>query len=163
MGFRGNTKTENTTPTSGLRKQFIACFIAMLLFTLIYLVLGPWLKDQIGEERSNVFYMVSRLIGFLGLGIVLKGWALRNRIQTLTSIGFVGFFDQVLLKWVFLRGDIHSHPELWKDIPMAQDPVNLFFGLTQGFLYFIPILLILGFFGTELARFVFRPKPEVLL
>lgn len=157
--------SENTTPKAGIRKQMIACFIAMLLFTLIYLVIGPWLKNQIGEQPSNVFYMVSRLLGFLGLGLVLKGWALRNRIQTLSSIGLVGFFDQVILKWFYLRREIQTHPELWKDVPNALDPTNLLFGLAQGFLFFVPILLILGFFGMELARFVFRSEgqPQVRL
>lgn len=148
--------TSNTTTDTGIRKQLIACFCATLLFTLIYLVIGPWLKDRMGEAPSNVFYMVSRLVGFIALGLILKGWASRNRIQTLSSIGLVGFFDQVLLKWLFLKQEIQAHPELWKDVPAAQEPLNLFFALTQGFLFFIPVLLIMGFIGMELSRFVFR-------
>jgi len=163
MIFNGKMNTENRPdPESRLthfQGQLFWVLLAIVVLALQLFILWPFLRGKFPETTLNWIYFISRLFVFLGLGYVFGVHLGLKRVRVFASIMFVGFVDQVVMKWIFTRQDMALHPEAWKDIPFAGSPFNLLFGLTQGFLYFLPILMILAFFGMEFGKFLRKTRP----
>ena len=123
--------------------------IAILAFN--YFLVGPMLMARGYDALTKILYLVVRLVIFVGLGFTLARYAVRNRPQTLSAIFLVGAIDQILWKGLWLRHERLTHPAEWAGLSV--DSTGLFIGLAQGYLFFTPFVLILGFLGVELTRF----------
>lgn len=127
------------------------CVIALGVFAANLFWLQPVLAAKGQEQASFFIYLGVRVLAFIGLSYALVRWAGRTRFQTLSTLMGVGMVDQILLKFIATRQALQADPSLVPEAGMPSDGVILF-ALAQGFLFFAPILLILGFLGVELNR-----------
>jgi hypothetical protein len=152
------TETENaegslspaSSPTS-LGRVFALCAVVLIIFALNLFALQPFLMTTIGPRAAQTGYVLVRVLGILGLAFGLAKNAKRNRFQILSTVLLVGFIDQVFLKGIWIKHDMSVHPAAWAGI----QPVNsmIFLNMALGYLFFIPLVLILAFFGMEATRF----------
>ncbi len=121
------------------------------LFALNLFVIEPLLNQAVGRAVAQTLYIVIRIVGLIGLAFGLAKFGQRNRFQTVTTTLLVGFIDQVLLKGLWIKRDIVANPEAWKGF----EPTNaaVFVNMATGYLFFVPIVLILTFLGMESTRF----------
>jgi len=142
-------ETEKSSPKLGLVFAISAGILA--LFALNLFVLEPLISKGIGPRAAQLTYIVIRIVGLAGLAFLLAKNAKRNRFQTVSTVLLVGFIDQVFLKGMWIKQDMIVHPADWTGI----EPTNaaIFINMAMGYLFFIPIILILAFVGMESTRF----------
>lgn len=132
-----------------LRAAMTLSILAVVLFALNLFVLGPWMTQAVSAGAANITYLVIRLLVFIGLGFGLCRWGARNRFQTMSTVMLVAFLDQVLMKGLLLLRDARQNPAAWEGVTEGA----IFYGVSTGFLFFAPFVLILTFLGYELARY----------
>jgi uncharacterized membrane protein len=125
-------------------------FAVFCLWVNLFFI-GPVLVSHGYTTLNTLLYVGFRLVIFIALAFVLVRFVGRNRPQAMSSVLLVGAVDQVLLKGLWMQADVKAHPELWVGVKM--DSQVMFTGLAQGYLFFVPFVLILAFLGTELTRF----------
>ena len=98
-----------------------------------------------------MIYILVRVAGLIFLAYGLAKNAKRNLFQVVSTVLLVGFIDQVFLKGIWIKQDMVAHPADWVGI----EPTNsvIFLNMAMGYLFFIPIILILSFLGMESTRF----------
>lgn len=149
-------RTKFQLPANPFARTLLVSGGILALFALNLFVLQPLLTRGIGPGVAQVFYVLIRIVGLVFLAYVLTKNARRNRFQTLSTVVFIGFVDQVVLKGLWLKGEIVRNPADWTGI----EPINsvIFLNMAMGYLFFIPVVLILAFFGMEATRFRRRWK-----
>jgi len=125
------------------------CSLVVLLFAFNLFVLGPYLTQAVNPGVANITYIGIRLLGFIALGYSLGRFAKRNRFQTISTIMGVAFVDQILFKWILLHNDMKANPGQWEGVTNGA----LLYGVSTGFLFFAPFVILLGFLGFELIHF----------
>lgn len=99
---------------------------------------GPWIAA----------YLAIRAAVYVGAAYGFIRHAGRRRFQALALVGLLGFLDQVVFKGVLMRATMQANPQEWAGV----DPTAVYFGLAVSYVYFFPIVLVMGFIGTFLAR-----------
>ena len=128
------------------------CTLGVLaLFGLNQFVLGKAMEHLMGVRGSQFFYVIIRALGLIFLARALVLYAQRNRFQVLTTVLLVGFIDQVFIKGLWIQGDMRANPAAWQDFHPSN--AALFVNLASGYLFMVPIVLILCFLGMESVRF----------
>lgn len=142
---------ESRLTSESLRRVFIFSGGILVLFAINLFVLEPVFSKWIGPRAAQIVYIIIRIAGLVGLAYGLARDAKRNRFQTVTTVLLVGFIDQVILKGIWIRSDIAANPAAWVGV----EPGNaaIFVNMAMGYLFFIPIILILAFVGMEATRF----------
>lgn len=122
----------------------------LALFALNQFVFGHWLEQVFNPRVSGFIYVLIRAFGLVYLGRVLVMHAGRNRFQVLSTVLFIGMLDQVAIKGAWILQDMRNNPAAWQDF----HPTNaaLFVNLATGYLFMVPVVLILSFFGMESTR-----------
>lgn len=123
----------------------------LALFALNLFVLEPILSRLVGPKAAQFSYIIVRVIGLVALAFGLTRYALRNRFQTISTVLLVGLIDQVLLKGLWVKRDMALNPAAWEGF--APTNAAIFVNLSTGYLFFVPIVLILCFLGMEATRF----------
>ncbi len=143
--------TRAASNTSSLAWVIGLPLAVILLFALNLFVFEPLLSRIANSAVAQILYIVIRIVGLIGLAFGLVKFGHRNRFQTVTTTLLVGFIDQVFLKGIWIKRDILANPEAWKGF----EPTNaaVFVNMATGYLFFIPIVLILSFVGMESTRF----------
>jgi hypothetical protein len=123
----------------------------LALYALNLFALEPLVHRVVGPAAAQLFYVVLRIAGFIGLAYGLTRYAGRNRFQTMSTVLLVGLVDQVVFKGFWVKRDMAIHPAAWQGF----EPTNaaIFVTLAKSYLFFTPILLILSFLGMESTRF----------
>lgn len=146
-------RTDSVVPQSPEAKSLQAVFtfsgIAIAIFALNLFALQPVLIDLIGPRSAQFGYILIRIAALVWLARALAKNAKRNRFQVLSTVLLVGFIDQVVLKGIWVRHDMGIHPADWEGIEKS----SVFITMAMGYLFFIPIVLILAFVGMESIRF----------
>lgn len=137
--------------TESLRRVFIISGGILALFALNLFVLEPVIHKLAGSRAAQVVYVLVRIAGLIGLAYALAKNAKRNRFQTITTVLLVGFLDQVVLKGIWIKRSMVADPAAWAGI--APENAAIFVNMAMGYLFFIPIILILAFVGMEATRF----------
>lgn len=121
------------------------------LFGLNLFVIEPFLNHSVSPVVAQLSYIAIRVIGLVVLAFGLTRYAFRNRFQTISTVLMVGFIDQVFLKGLWVKRDIAANPAGW----VGFEPTNsaIFVNMATGYLFFVPIVLILSFLGMEATRF----------
>lgn len=132
-----------------LRAVFVFSGIAIAIFAVNLFALQPVLIQLIGPRGAQFGYILIRIAALVWLARALAKNAKRNRFQVLSTVLLVGFIDQVLLKGIWVRHDMGLHPADWEGIEKS----SVFITMAMGYLFFIPIVLILAFVGMESIRF----------
>jgi hypothetical protein len=132
-----------------LSSSLTLCTFVVLLFAFNLFFLGPYLTQAVNGGVANITYIGIRLLGFVGLAYSLGKFARRNRFQTISTVMGVAFIDQVLFKWLLLHNDMKANPQQWDGVTDGA----LLYGVSTGFLFFAPFVILLGFLGYELIRF----------
>ncbi len=142
-------KSIGTSATLG--RLFALCAGVLGLFALNLFVLQPLFTQVIGPRAAQMVYIFLRVAGLIFLAYGLAKFARRNRFQTVSTVLLVGFIDQVFLKGIWVRQDMAIHPADWTGF----EPTNsvIFLNMAMGYLFFIPLVLILAFLGMESTRF----------
>lgn len=137
--------------SASLRRVFLLSAGVLLLFAVNLFYLEPILSRALGARAAQFMYIVIRIVGLAGLAYGLAKNAKRNRFQTVSTVLLVGFLDQVFLKGIWIKRDIGIHPADW----VGLEPTNsvIFLNMAMGYLFFVPIVLILAFLGMESTRF----------
>ena len=147
--------TETNASRSSIALVFLLSGGILTLFALNQFAFGPLLEKSAGPRAAQMVYVVVRVAGLVGLAYGLasdsKNGAKRNRYQTLSTVIFVGFLDQVFLKGLWVKQDMLVHPEAW--VGFEPSNASIFLTLAMGYLVFTPMILILAFFGMEATRF----------
>ena len=125
------------------------CALVVAIFAFNLFVLGPYLTQSVNGGVANFAYISVRILSFVALAYALARFAKRNRFQTLSTVMGVAFVDQVILKWFLLHQDMKANPTQWDGVTDGA----LFYGVSTGFLFFAPFVLLLAFLGFELIRF----------
>lgn len=123
----------------------------LALFAINLFLLEPLLSRTLGPVAAQISYIVVRVAGLIALAFGLTRYAQRNRFQTVTTVLLVGFIDQVFLKGLWVKRDIAVNPTSWEGF--APNNAAIFVNLAAGYLFFVPIVLILCFLGMEATRF----------
>lgn len=131
--------------SSPLSSTLTLCVLATLVFGLNIFVITPFLAEKIGTGIGNISYIVIRLVVFVGLAHLLGRLAQRNRFQTLSTVMVVAFMDQVVMKGIFILTNPGMSPAL-----EGVSQTEVLYGVSTGFLFFAPIVLILAFAGYEM-------------
>jgi hypothetical protein len=92
-------------------------------------------------------YLGLRATIFIGVAYAAMRFADRRRFQALAIVGFLGFIDQVVIKAVIVLREMGAHPAEWADISRE----TVLYGLATSYVYFLPMVLVMGFVGTFLA------------
>ncbi|RYZ72890.1 MAG: hypothetical protein EOP09_02575 [Proteobacteria bacterium] len=127
---------------SPLVRSFLFMAGALAFFALHIFVVGPHIQ---GKGLEVAVFMITRVLTGVILGYLLTRFAGRNRFQSVSSIILVFLIDQVIFKGVWALQDQKIHPELWEGLSNQA----LFSGLASGFMFFMPVILVVGFIGTE--------------
>ncbi|MBC7386992.1 MAG: hypothetical protein H7301_12635 [Cryobacterium sp.] len=145
-----------TSATISPRPRSMGIFFGLFsggiaLFAANLFLLEPFMSKAVNPAFAGTIYTVVRILGLVFLGYALTRYAGRNRFQVISTVLLIGFIDQVFLKGLWVSRDTHLHPENWVGI----DPSNaaIFVNMAMGFLFFIPIVLILSLLGIEATRF----------
>jgi hypothetical protein len=144
-------RVESSSGVHSLARVFTLSALILALFAVNLFLLEPIFTRSIGPRGAQFAYIVIRVAGLVLLAYGLATKAKRNRFQTISTVLLVGFIDQVLLKGIWVKQDMLIHPEAWTGI----EPTNsvIFLNMAMGYLFFIPLILILAFFGMESTRF----------
>ncbi len=142
---------EETASAASLRRVFGLSLGVLGLFAFNLFELEPFLTRVSGPRAAQFAYILVRIVGLLGLAYGLAKNAKRNRFQTLSTVLLIGFIDQVILKGIWIKQDMAIHPAEWTGI----EPTNavIFLNMAMGYLFFVPLVLILAFVGMEATRF----------
>lgn len=141
-----STSSLTLSPTQKLVSSTLTlCILATLVFGLNIFVITPFLAAKVGPGFGNISYIVIRLVVFVGLAHLLGRFAQRNRFQTLSTVMVVAFMDQVVMKGVFIL----TNPEMSSALE-GVSRTEVLYGVSTGFLFFAPIVLILAFAGYEM-------------
>lgn len=141
----------NETQRSGVLPWLFGLPLGILsLFALNLFVIEPLLRG-ISPVLAQLTYIGIRVFGLIGLAFGLTRYGQRNRFQTLSTVLLVGFIDQVFLKGIWIKKDLAANPAAWQGF----EPTNsaIFVNMATGYLFFVPIVLILSFLGMEATRF----------
>jgi hypothetical protein len=148
-------RTESETPQAPARNQVARVLQfsggILALFALNQFAFGPLIESAVGGRAAQAVYVAIRVIGLVALAYLLAKNAKRNRFQTLSTVILVGFIDQVFFKGIWVKQDLSLHPEAW--VGFEPTTASIFLTLAMGYLFFTPMILILGFFGIESSRF----------
>jgi hypothetical protein len=136
---------------SPLGRVFALSAAALVVFALNLFVLEPLLSRVLSPVASQIFYIGVRIFGMIVLAYALTRFAGRSRIQVFSTVLLVGFIDQVGLKTLWIHRDMRIHPAAWQGFEPTS--ASIFVNMATGYLFFIPIVLILCFLGTESTRF----------
>jgi uncharacterized membrane protein YuzA (DUF378 family) len=144
-------RVDSDVTSAPLSRVFALSGGILALFALNLFVLQPLIATGIGPRAAQMIYILIRVAGMIGLAYGLAKNAKRNRFQTVSTVLLVGAIDQVLLKGLWIKRDMGIHPADWAGF----EPVNsvIFLNMAMGYLFFIPIILILAFVGMESTRF----------
>lgn len=143
---------EKESERSGLLAWLIFLPLGVLsLFAMNLFVIEPILNRGVHPVAAQLTYIGIRVFGLIGLAFGLTRYAQRNRFQTISTVLLVGFIDQVFLKGLWIKRDIGANPAAWEGFT----PTNaaIFVNMATGYLFFVPIVLILSFLGMEATRF----------
>lgn len=147
---------ESAGETEGKRIGILAWLIflplgVLALFAVNLFILEPIISRVVGPAAAQFSYIVLRVAGLVALAFGLARGAQRNRFQTISTVLLVGFLDQVFLKGLWVKRDLVANPVAWQGF----EPTNaaIFVNLATGYLFFVPIVLILCFLGMEATRF----------
>ena len=143
--------SDATEKSASLGRVFSLSAGILVLFALNLFVLEPIVTREVGPRAAQFVYIGIRILGLVGLAYGLAKNAKRNRFQTISTVLLIGFIDQVFLKGIWIKQDMAVHPADWDGF----EPVNsvIFLNMAMGYLFFIPVVLILAFVGMESTRF----------
>ncbi len=100
-----------------------------------------------GSPAAIAIYLGVRAVVFIAAAYSFMRFAARRRFQALALVGLIAFVDQVPIKsWLMIR-EMRAQPAEWQGIAES----TVIFGIATSYLYFLPIVLIMGFLGTTLA------------
>lgn len=124
--------------------------LAYLVLLISAVVAGRYGQDAKGMSLAWValLYQVIRAGTYVATAYLVLLVAERTRMQTLAIVGFLGFLDQVVIKTAIMIYEFWKNPAYWEGISLG----GVLFGIVTSYIFFLPILLILGFFGTFLAE-----------
>ncbi len=123
----------------------------LALFAVNLFILEPLINQAISPVVATMVYIIFRVLGLVLLAYGLARYAYRNRFQTMSTVLLVGFIDQVLLKGVRMKLYISENPSILQEFNPSN--TSIFVNLAAGYLFFVPFVLIIGFFGMEATRF----------
>ncbi len=123
----------------------------LAVFASNLFILEPVIRSVFNPLVGQYAYIIIRVVGLVALAFGLARYAQRNRFQTVSTVLLVGFIDQVFIKGLWVKRDMTENPASWAGF----EPTNaaIFVNLATGFLFFVPIVLILTFLGMEATRF----------
>lgn len=131
---------------------FGLCGGLLVLFAVNLFFLEGWIRTSIGPLAAQYSYIVIRIIGLGALAHGLTRFAFRNRFQVISTVLLVGFIDQVFIKGFRIKQDILANPSNWTGF----EPTNaaIFVNMATGYLFFIPVVLIVSFLGMFSTHFM---------
>ena len=106
-------RTELEASRSSISRVFMLSGAVLVLFGLNQFLFGPLIEAGIGPRAAQMVYVLIRVSGLVALAYFLAKNAKRNRFQTLSTVVFIGFIDQVLLKGLWVKQDMGLHPAAW--------------------------------------------------
>jgi hypothetical protein len=126
-------------------------FGVLIVFAVNLFLLEQFFRGAFGPVAAQYIYLAIRILGLGFLAYGLTRFALRNRFQTISTVLLVGLVDQVLLKGLWVKRDIAANPANWEGF--APTDAAIFVNMATGYLFFVPIVLILCFVGIEGTKF----------
>jgi hypothetical protein len=127
----------------------------LIAFSVLVFAASAILAGRVGEADSGlpatavvIGYHAVRAAIFAVAAYGLITWAGRTRVQALALVGLLGFVDQVVIKSGIMIYEMRKDPAYWEGISR----IAVLFGIATSYLFFLPIVLILGFLGSFLAE-----------
>ena len=153
-----NTATQNITRniiTEDSRKPAAFVWMSFTVLSVFVLVanlfwMTPFFAQKLSVGASSFIYLTLRVVTFIAFGFALTRFAKRTRYQTLSTVMLVALLDQVVIKAIQIQMDQKANPEIWAQMDVSTQAIWV--GLGTGFLFFAPVVLVLGFLGVELGR-----------
>lgn len=131
---------------------FGLCGGLLVIFAINLFLLEGWMRTAIGPLAAQYVYIAIRVLGLGALAHGLTRYAFRNRFQVISTVLLVGFIDQVFIKGLRIKQDILANPGNWTGF----EPTNaaIFVNMATGYLFFIPVVLIVSFLGMFSTHFM---------
>lgn len=115
---------------------------AVLLLAFNLFVMTPMLIQSWSQGGASFLYLAVRVLVFIGLAFGLTRFGMRTRYQTISTVMLIALIDQVVFKALTLMSDL----------PEGITFGTMIIGIGTGFMFFSPVVFILGFLGVELGK-----------
>lgn len=122
----------------------------LTLFALNTFVLNEYLVRYTSFEFMSVIYILLRLFAFIFLAFALSYYCERKRLQVISQVLLVAFIDQCVFKFFIMRRMLQLDPSLSPEA--SQSASAIFFTLAASFIAFMPIVILISFFGYYLPK-----------
>lgn len=127
----------------------VPVFAGVVVLALNFWGIAPFTRGVFSEATSNVLYLLVRLVTFAAVAAWLKVSTDRRPIQIVSLVTICAFFDQVLFKFGLLLDPSRNG---------GMRGVEIWVSLMMSYLLFLPLVLVLGYVGTEIGSWVRNKK-----
>lgn len=120
---------------------------AVFLLILNLFLLIPLLTQTYGIQVANNLYMGFRLIVVIAFSFLAVPILNKKHLSIIRFSSLLVFFDQVLLKAVYLKLGFENDPKSWEGI----DAAGIYFSLFMSYIASVPFVILISFLGAELG------------